>query len=87
MRRVSARSDGTERELGAVSSDDWRQLTALLLHWDESSTVHYEVGPCRTTRLDDGTDVTADSPMELADALRDDHAERPVRTGLTGRAW
>jgi hypothetical protein len=72
------RPQSARQEYQRPSADDHRQLTDLMLHWDESYTVHFEVGPCRATRLDDGTDVTADTPWELRDALRDDHVERPV---------
>lgn len=56
-------------------------LNDLRLHWDEAYKITYHLGeaePCHAERLDDGTLLTADSPLALRKKINDDYRVRPV---------
>lgn len=63
------------------------QLRALCLHWDYYYEISVDHGVWVAQRLSDPDPIlTAGSAAELRERLREDHAQRAVAAGESGRA-
>lgn len=69
-----------------LTREDQSSLIWLRMHWENFYEITFDDGVWKAVFNYNPTDVlTADSPMELRDAMRDHYAEHGHRAGTAAR--